>query len=178
MLQLSYNMQGKVNTIHLKVNNNYAQLPFNVTTRVMDWETITYEPTRRSIQTEWDKWVQGKNLSIELADRVDLAPKLTPLEPDWKAFKRAAYASTLLTGILKSTSDQFSVDNLRSIVDTLGDQTLGDIDYPILYAIWSAIIDGLIVKPTSTANLAELNTLATSTNMRFRFNTNAKMFTP
>ncbi|MEA5625329.1 hypothetical protein [Nostoc sp. UHCC 0251] len=87
MIKLSYNSQGKVSAIHIKIDGYFAQIPYNPTTQSIDWESIAYEPTRQSIQSAWDDWITDNeiDLAVELADRPDLAPTQPKSIPDWGA---------------------------------------------------------------------------------------------
>ncbi|MEH2393701.1 MAG: hypothetical protein V7K21_19240 [Nostoc sp.] len=90
-------------------------------------------------------------------------------KPNWGQFNREALMSMALGGILMNSSNQYAVDNLRTIIAPLGYTGLAKEDYPLLQAVWAEIVKGLPVVPSEN-QIAELKAIALNANMPFTFN--------
>lgn len=176
MIKTSYDSQGKVNCIHIQIDDYFAQVPWNSNTQLVEWESITYEPTKQSIKAAWDSWVEGKDLLVELGDRPDLAPTPEQPKPNWAVFNRLCVQSPVILQILTTTANQFAAHQLQLIASPAGYATggLDKADYPLFQYVWSLVIDGLPQPPTSEM-VAELNIVAANANMDFSFNSQGKI---
>lgn len=117
--------------------------------------------------------VELQDFTPQQSDKISPTPP--PFLPDWGAFNRGILLSQLVAAILITTSNQYQVANLRSLVSPAGYAGgLAETDYPVLQFIWGAIIDGLPQAPTEEA-IAELNAIALEANMIFSFDQDCKI---
>ncbi len=162
MIDISYDSAGKANTIHIQVNDYYALVPWNPTTKSIDWNTIDYQPTHDSIKAAWDTWANGKDLSVELRDRPDLVPPPPTPQPNWLSFNKDFLVDSGYLRIVSSCPAPVLISRLETLCIS-ANQNLG-----IISATWNAIINSLSIKP-SDSEIASWNTIAKNNYMNFHF---------
>lgn len=116
MLKINYDRVGKANSVLIKTFNSYYPVPINLFDLSIDWDSITYPPTRQAIRTAWETWAEGKDLADELRDRPDLEPAPLPREADWDGLGVAVLAGVLTPLYNKITLASFGTGEDNSIV--------------------------------------------------------------
>jgi hypothetical protein len=164
MIIINYDSTGKPQTIHIQIDDYWAHIPWNPTTQSIDWDSIDYQPTRDSIQSNWNAWVEGKDLAVELAARPDLAPTPVKQPPDWIAFNEKFLVDSGYLQVINA-SNPILVSRLETLAISANTQL------NVIQLTWNSIVNALTTKPTS-AQIANWNGYATDTNMLFSFDSN------
>ncbi|GAA6622902.1 hypothetical protein [Scytonema sp. NUACC26] len=170
MIKFSYDSTGILQTIHIRIDDYFAQTPYNPSTRQMDWNFISYEPTRNSIKSIWENWAQDKDLNYELRDRPDLAPPQPKPNPDWKNFNLVAMTNSTYNRIANQTTNQRSVTRFESLLMDYSSNAENP-NYLALQILWNSLISGLPQKLTET-EISNLNSLCKKYFMRFSIDLN------
>lgn len=175
MIKISYNSTGSVQTIHIKIDDYFAQTPYDLSTKQMDWNSIEYPPTRNSIKNAWDKWAIDKDLIHELRDRPDLVSPQPKPSPDWRGFNTAALSNSAYNRIVAQTSNQRSVDRYEAMTISYSSNPSNP-NYAALKIVWDSIIDGLsVLNRITAAEITSLNTNCTNYNMLFSVGSDGKL---
>lgn len=174
MIILTRDNSGKVVTVHILTVGGYAPIPINLQSYEIDWESIEYLPTRKSIKSAWDEWAQGKDIVYELRYRPELATPEPEPQPDWNALKFAFLTNTGYQRITLQTTAVIAVTRLETaVVDYIGGVQP---TYSLFKTFWDAIINGLAIKP-SQLEIDSWNAITAATNMKFYFSSNGELVT-
>lgn len=174
LVKLAYNELGKVLTIHILIDDIYAEVPWSQEKKIVDWTLIDYEPTRNSIQSAWNNWASDKNLDFELRDRPDLIPAPLPAQPDWNGYNIAMLQAPNYNRIANQSANQRAVSRLEIIT---ADYASGaNPNYSILQILWDSMIEGLSSRTKLAAEeIDNFNQIAQQFNMQFYFNAEGKL---
>ena len=162
MLKINYDDTGKVQEIYIQISGSWVLVPWNFLTKSINWDSIDYEPTRNAIKSAWDAWAVGKDLTVELRDRPDLAVSQLKTPPDWANFNKSFLVDP---GYLRIIS-QNTVPVLISRLEILSIAANKNLD--IMSATWNTIVSSLSVKP-SPNEIYNWNKLADENYMDFYF---------
>ncbi len=165
MIKINYDPNGKVENIHIQINDYFALIPWNPDTKLIDWDSIDYQPTRDSIKSAWDSWAEGKDLSVELRDRPDLIPPPPPPpvpQPNWSKFNREFLIDSGYLRIVSQCPVPVVMSRLESLCMSANQST------DIIGETWNTIINTLSVKPSAT-EINSWNKLAKENYMNFHF---------
>jgi hypothetical protein len=82
MLKLSYDSNGKVVSVAILNIGGYSNVPINLESFLVTWEPTTdlNRKQQQYLQSAWNEWLVGKDLSVELRDRPDLVVR----NVDWQ----------------------------------------------------------------------------------------------
>jgi hypothetical protein len=172
VININYDETGKALVIHINTGGGWAQVPWNPESQSIDWDSINYEPTRNSIKSAWDEWASDKDLKYELRDRPDLAPPQPEIGPDWVSVKYGFFGNAGYSRAIAQTNNQRAVSRTEIAITDYASGV--NPNYPILKNLWDAIIEGLVLKP-STSEIASWNVIALTTHMKFKFDDKGKM---
>ena len=171
MIKISYGSEGKIDLIWIQINNCWAEVPWHFSSQTIDWSQISYQHTREVIKLAWEAWSLGKDLSVELAPRADLAPVLPKPQPNWNVFNLGLLSLPAYNNLMSQVPGYLSA-NLSIIAGQFA--TNNFFDYTVLKTLWDMGVATAAIKPTA-ADIASLNKLAEQNNMPFQFSDNAKL---
>lgn len=171
MIKINYSQSGSISEIFLQINDYWVQIPWDTTTQSIEWSSIDYQPTLDSIQSAWNAWAEGKDLSIELRDRPDLAPTQPKPQPSWSAFNVGLLSLPAYNNLMAQSPGYLSA-NLSVTASQFATGSFNN--YSVLKMLWDAIVIAAANKP-SAADLVTLNQLAQQNNMLFSFGSDGKL---
>jgi hypothetical protein len=174
MINLNYDSEGKINQINIYIQEDDSWIPVQIDLQTLeiDWDSITYPPTRESIRSAWEAWAKGKDVAYELRDRPELTPPQSEPQPDWNALKFAFLGNSGYQRITLQSTAILAVTRLENaVIDYVSGMRP---TYSLIKFFWDAIIGGILSSPT-VSEVASWNAIALNTHMKFSFDADGKM---
>lgn len=134
MIRISYNLEGKPQLVNFLLRGSYLELPFNPTTKTINWRQQDQE-----LKTAFEQWV-GSGGVLDLSDR---APSPQTPALDWKQFRKGMMPNAGFRRMTRDSADKESVVDLKIAAG------IGTEEWTQLKSLWDACVDGLVIKPTA-----------------------------
>lgn len=167
-MKFSYDKLGKISSIHIFTNNIWAEVPWNPLTKLIDWDSIVYQPTLRTIKTAWDEWAYDKDLEIELRDRPDLVPAPPKQQPNWTGFNTQMVSNKSYGRVANQSTNQRAVNRLEAL--SIGNTS----NFEFYKIFWNQMIEGVLAK-LIPEEVQSWNSIAKANNMPFEFGLTGEM---
>jgi hypothetical protein len=177
---IDYGLEGKIQRIDILVEGEYFKIPWNASSKTIEWELIPNSEKKELALAQWESSAKDKDLAEGLRDRPDLAlqPILSisipqQLSPDWRGFNLSALSNQAYNRISKQTADQRSVSRFEGLLMIYSNNP-DNPNYDALKMLWDVIADGLVLKPT-VVEIATINQTCTTHHMKFSISSDGRM---
>ncbi|BAZ29955.1 hypothetical protein NIES4074_24030 [Cylindrospermum sp. NIES-4074] len=110
---INYDYLGRPAELFILLDAVRYQLPFNLSTKQIDWDLIDYEPTKVLLQHAWNDWIIGKDMAFEL--RV-LPSQDEPFRPEnWEGWNRFMFQNAAYSRMVENAKNQRAISRLEDL---------------------------------------------------------------